>query len=99
MKIKKVERENKKLLETAINMANGYYIIEEEAHKIKTFDRIDGKFQAVEKIEIVPVKKYVPPNASVNTFLIKTRIAGYGDGQPDNIVEVLLDEDAKKYAK
>jgi len=95
----KLEKENKKLLETAINLANGYYIIEEEAHKIKTFEDIGGKMQQVEKIQIVPVKKYVPPNASVNTFLIKARISGYGDDQPDTIIEVLLDEEAKRYAK
>ena len=95
----KIEKENKKLLETAILLANGYYIIEEEAHKIKTFEDFDGKMQAVEKMEIVPVKKYIPPNATVNTFLIKSRIVGYGDNQPDTIVEVLLDEAAEKYAK
>ena len=95
----KLEKENIKLLETAINLANGYYIIEEEAHKIKTYEKIEGKMQPVEKIEIVPLKKYVPPNASVNTFLVKARIPGYSEGQPDTIIEVLLDEEAKKYAK
>jgi len=97
--MEKIEKENEKLLETAINLANGYYIIEEEAHKIKTYEEIDGKMQAIEKIEIVPLKKYIPPNASVNTFLIKSRIPGYGDDRPDTIVEVLLDEEAKKYAR
>ncbi|MDR1100933.1 MAG: hypothetical protein LBL34_01020 [Clostridiales bacterium] len=96
---KSTEATNAKLLETAYRAAVGYYVEEDEAFKIKTFEEVDGKTQAVERIEIVKVKKHIPANMTMNMFMIKSRIPEYSDDKPlDGALEVIMSGDAEEYA-
>jgi len=89
------------LISSGIAIATGYYIYEDEAFKLKTFEEIDGKWLAVEKIEVVKVKKHVPANGSMAQFMLRNRIARYRDEKEKLDDEVLVkfefDEDIKDY--
>ena len=70
---------NGAIIDTAMLTATGYYIEEDEAFKIKTFQDFDGDLKAVEKVEVVKLRKYIAPSSSMNMFMLKSRL-----GFPDN---------------
>jgi len=64
--------QNKKLIEAALRFASGQYVETEEVCKIKTYEEIGGEVKAVEKIAIVPLKKFVPPSAIIAKYLLES---------------------------
>jgi len=97
--VQEFAEQNKRLINSALRSANGYYITEEEAFKIKTFEKIDGQLQPVEDVKIVRIQKYVQPDTKERDFLIKSRIPGYGDEPKDNVVEIFLSDEIKDCAQ
>ena len=65
---------NGAIIDTALHQATGYYVEEDEAFKVKTFQDFDGDLKAVEKIEIVKLRKYIAPSSSMNMFMLKSRL-------------------------
>jgi len=75
-----------RLQEIALKLAGGYYITEEIPRKEKAIETVDGKRTELEKVVIVPVKRYVPPNAAMVKYLMEIL-----SSEPvDNTLEVIF---------
>ena len=61
------EVSNGELLNSAFKQSTGFYYTEEQAIKVKC-----GKDQ--ERIEIVEVEKFMPPNPTMSIFMLKNRL-------------------------
>jgi hypothetical protein len=90
------------LISASIAMATGYYVYEDEAFKIKTYENIGGKEVPVEKIEIVQLRKHIPPNGTMAQFMLKHRVPRYRDEKEvDTELKVTFDFDdlAQEYSQ
>ena len=92
---KTIAKQNKRLIDSALRSANGYYVTEEQAFKIKTFEKVDGQLQPVEDVKIVRIQKYIPPDTKDREFLIKSRIPGYGDAPQDNELHIMFSDEVR----
>ena len=80
------------LQKLAMKLAKGYYVTEEVPRKVVTVEMIDDRKRAFQKIEVVPVKKYIRPNAVMAKFLME--ILTMEPANEKNIWEVVFTGDA-----
>jgi len=87
-----IAAENKRLIDSALRSADGYYVIEQEVVKVKTMKEFDGQLCQVEEIKVVPLKKYIEPDSKDRTFLIQSRMPQYNEKakEKDNVLEVIF---------
>ncbi|MDR0931370.1 MAG: hypothetical protein LBM38_06515 [Clostridiales bacterium] len=78
------------LLATAFDCATGYYVEEEDAIKVKSYEEVAGKAMAVEKVKKVKVKKYIPPNNTMAMFMLKSRFSEYGEDKSAKVDKVII---------
>lgn len=96
------------LLNSAHRQTQGYYVTERKPQKVKQIEvGTDGKTYETERIEIVPVERYVEPTPSVTIFMLKNR-AGFRDrvenmaGTPDEFAAMdaaALDKEIERLEK
>lgn len=69
------------LIGAAISLAKGYFVTEKVPVKMKKATFEGGKkVSETEEAQIVESEKYIPPNATLLTFLLKTRLPeSYGE--------------------
>ncbi len=71
---------NGELLNSAFQQSVGFMYIENVPVKVKSFDWFtnpetnQAELKQVEKVEVVPVERYAPPNPTMNIFMLKNRL-------------------------
>lgn len=71
---------NGELLNSAFVQSTGFMYIENLAVKVKDYawftnpQTNEAELKQIEKVEIVPVEKYQPPNPTMNIFMLKNRM-------------------------
>ncbi len=76
---------NGELINVAFKQSSGFYVVEEVAVKVKDFVTIETapetadkpakvRVMEVERVETVPVKRFVNPNAAALIFMMKNRL-------------------------
>jgi hypothetical protein len=68
------EVSNGELLNAAFTQSTGYFYKEQQAFRVKDYKEIDGKMMPIERIEVVEVERYNPPNPTMNIFMLKNRL-------------------------
>ncbi len=65
---------NGELLNSAFTQSVGFFYKEQQAFKVKGYEEIDGRMYPIEKIKVVEVERYNPPNPTMNIFMLKNRL-------------------------
>jgi gas vesicle protein len=68
------EVSNGELLNSAFTQSTGFFYKEQQVFKVKDYKEIDGELKQIEKLEVVEVEKYCPPNPTMNIFMLKNRL-------------------------
>jgi gas vesicle protein len=95
------EVSNGELLNSAFTQSTGFFYKEQQVFKVKDYKKIDGELKQIERLEVVEVEKYCPPNPTMNIFMLKNRLpAEYKDkhemdigNKDDKPFEVITAED------
>lgn len=72
---------NGELLNSAFTQSIGFMYIENIAVKVKDYawftnpQTNESELKQIEKVEIIPVEKYAPPNPTMNIFMLKNRLS------------------------
>lgn len=71
---------NGELLNSAFVQSTGFMYIENQAVKVKDYkmftnEKGQQELLQIERVEIVPVEKYQPPNPTMNIFMLKNRLS------------------------
>lgn len=77
---------NGEILNSAFKQSTGFKYIEQQAIKVKAWEKIDGELVQVERVEVVNIEKFAPPNAIMSIFMLKNRLPGdYKDKQQHEV--------------
>jgi len=88
------EVSNGELLNSAFKAATGFMYKEKEAFKVKDYKEINGELKPIERVEVIEVEKYSPPDHTMNIFMIKNRLPDqYKDRQEVNTTNLNLNKD------
>jgi hypothetical protein len=88
------EVSNGELLNSAFTQSTGFFYKEQQAFKVKDYKRIDGELKQIERLEVVEVERYNPPNPTMNIFMLKNRLpAEYKDKQEISAVNTNINTD------
>jgi hypothetical protein len=68
------EISNGELLNSAFTQSTGFFYKEQQVFKVKDYKKIDGELKQIERLEVVEVEKYNPPNPTMNIFMLKNRL-------------------------
>lgn len=68
------EVSNGELLNSAFIQSTGFTAKEQQAIKVRDYKRIDGKLMQIERVEVIEVEKYYPPNPTMSIFMLKNRL-------------------------
>jgi gas vesicle protein len=68
------EVSNGELLNSAFMQSTGFYTTEQIPVKVKDYKVIEGQLRQIERVEVIEVEKYVPPNPTMNIFMLKNRL-------------------------
>lgn len=85
---------NGELLNSAFTQSIGFRYKEQVAIKVKAYEKIDGKPMPVEKVEVVEVERFAPPNPTMNIFMLKNRLPDqYKDKREQKVILGDLSDD------
>lgn len=65
---------NGEILNSAFRQTTGFRYTEQEAVKIKDYKKFGDKWLSVERVELVEVEKFMPPNPTMSIFMLKNRL-------------------------
>jgi len=68
------EVSNGELLNSAFKAATGFMYTEKQAFKVKDYKKINGELKQIERVEVVEVERYSPPDHTMNIFMVKNRL-------------------------
>jgi len=91
---------HKEIIESAYKQAVGYYVEEDKAHKVKSVRKIGDQVHPIEKVEVVKVRKYVPPSCTMNIFMQRggpMRASAPTSG--DTVIRVIFEGDLEELSK
>ena len=81
------------LYENAHKQSVGYFVEEDKAVKIKTCMEIAGQAQQVEAVEVVKLRRYIPPN-----FILRNRL-GVTERDTDIVIRAQFEGDLDDESK
>jgi hypothetical protein len=82
------EVSNGELLNSAFTQSTGFFYKEQQVFKVKDYKKIDGELKQIERLEVVEVEKYNPPNPTMNIFMLKNRLPEQYKDTYKNEVEI-----------
>lgn len=65
---------NGELLNSAFTQSIGFFYKEQVPVKVKDYKLIEGQLKQIERVEVVEIDKYNPPNPTMNIFMLKNRL-------------------------
>lgn len=68
------ETSNGELLNSAFTQSIGFMYKEQVPVRVKDYKLIEGQLKQIERVEVVEIDKYCPPNPTMNIFMLKNRL-------------------------
>lgn len=81
---------NGDLINSAFQQSVGFMYTENVPVKVKSYEWFtppnggQAELKQIEKVEIVPVERYAPPNPTMNIFMLKNRLSDMYRDKPDS---------------